>query len=243
MRTLILSDIHLGSRHCNVELVHEVLDTERFDRLVLNGDTINNVNFRKLNHHHWKLLDRFRALGKERELILIRGNHDHEWDWRPGSNGHAGSSQAGNGSAPLGTGHVLPALLEVPMREDFRLEVGGQPYLIFHGDRFDPTLNYPMLTDVAVLCYQFTTNVNKKLAKWLKKKSKKLGGLLEVIRGRCVDFARASAYTGIVTGHTHYAEDLVFDDIHYLNCGSWTESPCGYVTIDKSNVRLHQISD
>src|SRR5262249_8680369 len=41
MRTLILSDIHLGSRHCNAELVNEVLDQERYDRLVLNGDTIN----------------------------------------------------------------------------------------------------------------------------------------------------------------------------------------------------------
>src|SRR5262245_55782661 len=115
MRTLILSDIHLGSRHCNAELVNEVLDQERYDRLVLNGDTINSLNFRKLKRRHWELLDRFRAIGKERELILIRGNHDHDWDHRPGA----------KRPTVLSTAHVLPALLEVPMREDYRLDVGG----------------------------------------------------------------------------------------------------------------------
>jgi len=233
MRTLILSDIHLGSRHCNAELVNEVLDQERYDRLVLNGDTINSLNFRKLKRRHWELLDRFRAIGKERELILIRGNHDHDWDHRPGA----------KPPTVLSTAHVLPALLEVPMREDYRLDVGDRPYLILHGDRFDPTLNYPMLTDVAVMCYQFTTKLNKKLAKWLKKKSKRLGGLLELIRTQSVAYARAEKLEGVVTGHTHYAEDLVLDDVHYLNSGSWTESPCSYVTIENSAARLHHVSD
>ena len=44
MRTLILSDIHLGNRHCNAALLNEVLDRESFDRLILNGDTLNSVN-------------------------------------------------------------------------------------------------------------------------------------------------------------------------------------------------------
>jgi UDP-2,3-diacylglucosamine pyrophosphatase LpxH len=233
MRTLILSDLHLGSRHCNVELVNEVLDHERYDRLVLNGDTINNVNFRKLTRHHWNLLHRFRKIGKERDLVLIRGNHDHDWDFRPGA----------NGDNPLGTGHVLPALLETPMHEDVKLEIGGRPYLVLHGDRFDPTLNYPLLTDVAVFCYQFTTKLNKKLAKWLKKKSKKFGGLLEFIRTQSIEFARRSDYAGVITGHTHFAEDIHDDQVHYVNSGSWTESPCSYVIVEAGRVTLHHVSD
>src|SRR5437870_3459697 len=105
MRTLILSDIHLGSRHCNHQLIAEVLDRETFDRIILNGDTIHNVNFKKFTEPHWALLERFRQLGKERELILIRGNHDHEPDYFH------------NRNKVLTTGHILPALLEVPMRE------------------------------------------------------------------------------------------------------------------------------
>jgi UDP-2,3-diacylglucosamine pyrophosphatase LpxH len=230
MRTLILSDIHLGSRHSNTELLGDMLARERFDRLILNGDTINNVNFRKFTPEHWAVLELFRRIGKERELILIRGNHDHDWDHFTGP---------ANGA--LTTARLLPALLDVPLREDYRLEIGGRPYLVLHGDRFDPTLNYPLLTDAAVACYQLTTKLNKKLAKWLKKKSKRLGGLLELIRNRSIDFARHNNLTGVCTGHTHFAEDVILDDIHYLNTGSWTENPCAYVTIDKGQTTLHHV--
>jgi UDP-2,3-diacylglucosamine pyrophosphatase LpxH len=232
MRTLILSDIHLGCRHCNHNLVNEVLDKEVFDRLVLNGDTIHNVNLRKLITPHWRILERLRKLGREKELVLLRGNHDHEFDHYPGKEDDS-----------LDTSSVLPALLEVPMREDYRLPVNGHEYLVIHGDRFDPTMSYPVVQEAAFLAYQFTTKLNKKLAKWLKKKSKKWGGILEVVRGQAIAFARRAGLPGVITGHTHFAEDVCVDDIHYVNTGSWTESPCAYVTADTSQITLHHISD
>ncbi|MEI7686624.1 MAG: UDP-2,3-diacylglucosamine diphosphatase [Planctomycetota bacterium] len=232
MRTLILSDIHLGSRHCNHRLVNELLDKEVFDRLVLNGDTIHNVNLRKLIKPHWELLDRFRKIGRDKELILLRGNHDHEFDHFPGKPDKA-----------LDTSSVLPALLATPMREDFRLPVNGHEYLILHGDRFDPTMNYPVVTEVAFLAYQFTTKFNKKLAKWLKRKSKKWGGILELVRDQAVAFAQRERLAGVITGHTHFAEDVRIHDVHYLNTGSWTESPCAYITADNAELTLHHMSD
>lgn len=232
MRTLILSDIHLGSRHCNHHLVNEVLDKEVFDRLVLNGDTIHNVNLRKLIKPHWQILDRFRKLGRDKELILLRGNHDHEFDHYPGKT-----------PTELDTSSVLPALLDVPMREDYRLPVNGSEYLILHGDRFDPTMSYPVVTEVAFLAYQVTTKVNKKLAKWLKKKSKKWGGILEFVREQSIAFAQTHGLRGVVTGHTHFAEDVHVGEIHYMNTGSWTESPCAYVTAEHDQLTLHHISD
>jgi UDP-2,3-diacylglucosamine pyrophosphatase LpxH len=232
MRTLILSDIHLGCRHCNHNLVGEVLDNERFDRLVLNGDTIHNVNLRKLTIPHWRILERLRKLGRDKELILLRGNHDHEFDHYPG--------KEKNG---LDTSHVLPALLEVPMREDYRLPVNGHEYLVLHGDRFDPTMNFPVVQEAAFMAYQFTTKLNKKLAKWLKRKSKKWGGILEVVRSQSITFAQKSGLRGMITGHTHFAEDVIVDDIHYVNTGSWTESPCAYVTADGGELKLHHVSD
>ena len=232
MRTLILSDIHLGSRHCNQHLVNEVLDKEVFDRLVLNGDTIHNVNLRKLTKPHWQILDRLRKLGRDKELILLRGNHDHEFDHYPGRS-----------LEELDTSSVLPALLEVPMREDYRLPVNGQEYLVLHGDRFDPTMNFPMVTEVAFLAYQFTTKLNKKLAKWLKRKSKKWGGILEFVRSQSVAFAEREGLPGVITGHTHFAEDVRVGRVRYLNTGSWTENPCAYVTADNDELNLHHITD
>lgn len=234
MRTLILSDIHLGNRHCSNALLNEVLDREKFDRLILNGDTVQNVNLRKLAPHDWKLLERLRKFGKEREVILIRGNHDHESDYNPKLNGE---------NPPLGTHTVLPGLLEMPMREEYLLEVGSRKYTLMHGDQFDPTLSYPMLTDVAVFCYQLTTKINKKLAKWLKKKSKRWSGVLRFVREQSIALARKRNVDGIITGHTHFCEDSHDGDTHYVNTGCWTEYPCSYVTVNEEQITLHSLAD
>jgi len=229
MNTLILSDLHLGSKHCHAALVKRVLEREPFDRLVLNGDTIHNVNMRKWSPAHWGVLDRLRQIGKSRELILLRGNHDHERD----------VDECAADAGGFGTHSVLPALLEVPMLEETRLDVGGRSYLVLHGDRFDPTLHHPLVTDMAGWCYQVTKKMNKKLAKWLKKKSRKWGGLLEWVRLQSLAYARAQGGDGVVTGHTHYAEDVHDQNVHYLNTGCWTEPPCSYATVAGDRLQLH----
>ena len=247
MRTLILSDIHLGSRHCNTALLNEVLDRESFDRLILNGDTLNSVNLRKLTGSHWKLLDRFHRLARSCEMILIRGNHDHEGDHIPlhitHPDGNGAATLNGEIGAGISTFHVLPRLLEMPMREEYLMDVGGAAYLVLHGDRFDPTLNSPMVTEMACFCYQLTTKVNKKVAKWLKKKSKRWSGVLEFVRGQSVTHAQKTGVAGVITGHTHFAEDSRVDGVHYLNTGCWTEYPCTYIAIDGATVSLKHPSE
>src|SRR4029077_17996807 len=103
MRTVILSDIHLCNRHCNAALLNEVLDREPFERLILNGDTLNSVNLRKLNGAHWALLNRFRKLGRSRELILIRGNHDHDGDYLPYRDASASLANGNINGTPNGS--------------------------------------------------------------------------------------------------------------------------------------------
>ncbi len=237
MRTLILSDLHLGSRHSNTALINETLSREPFERLILNGDTLHSLNLRKLDRDHWSLLERIRNLSRDREVVLIRGNHDHDFDYIPSRKANS------EGEIPIGTIKVLPSLLEMPMREEYRLDAGCKSYLVLHGDRFDPTLNYPALTEVAGFCYQLTTKVNKKLAKWLKKKSKRWGGVLEFVRARSIAHAEEEGYQGVITGHTHFAEDAVIGDLHYLNTGCWTEYPYSYVVVDGPNAELNHPSD
>jgi UDP-2,3-diacylglucosamine pyrophosphatase LpxH len=233
MRTLILSDIHLGTRNCRAAQVLEVLRRMSFDRLILNGDTINSLNLRKLTPPHWQVLAHLRQLARSRELILVRGNHDYEpYPPLDGSNGHS-----------FGSEHVLPTLLGVGMVEDYRLDLAGQPYLVLHGDRFDPTVNVPVLLEVADWCYQASQKISKKLGQWLKKKSKRWGGLLEWVRRKSAAFAREQGFAGVVVGHTHFADDARVDDVHYLNTGSWTESPCTYAVAEADRIQLCHLHD
>ena len=100
-----------------------------------------------------------------------------------------------------------------------------------------------MVTEAACVCYQLTTRVNKKLAKWLKKKSKRWGGVLQFVRGQSVLHAQNEGFRGVITGHTHFAEDSHVDQIHYLNTGCWTEYPCSYIAIDGGKVSLKHPAD
>jgi len=229
MRTLILSDLHLGSKNSHTHQILALLNRERCDRLILNGDTINNLNLRKFKDRHWRVVDKLRELAQSRELVLVRGNHDYDIFAR------------GNGS--FGPHAVLPALLGVPMVEECSLKVAGRSYLVMHGDRFDPTLNYKLVSEMAGWCYDFSQKLSKKLAKWLKKKSKRWTGVLEYVRARSVEHARREGHEGIVTGHTHFAEDMHIDGTHYVNSGCWTEPPCAYVLADKAKISLHEVAD
>jgi UDP-2,3-diacylglucosamine pyrophosphatase LpxH len=221
MTTLIVSDIHLGSRSSQAVLLSRLLE-EDFDRLILNGDTLNNLNLKKLKPRHWRLVDQLRALARRREVILLRGNHDVS----PGERDVFGPMD------------VLATLLGVPLQEEYPLEVGGRNYLVLHGDRFDPTLNWPILTDAADWCYRAVQEVNKKAAKWLKRRVKRLGGVVEVVRRRSVRHARLLGYQGIIAGHTHFCDDEWIDGVHYLNTGSWVDHPCSYVVATEEHVGL-----
>lgn len=226
MTTIIISDLHLGSRNSQVGPLTQLLNTH-FDRLILNGDTINNLNLKKLKPKHWRLMDRLRDVARERDLILVRGNHDVP----------SGASADG-----FGPNHVLATLLGVPLREEYRLRVAEREYLVLHGDRFDPTLRWPMVTDAADLCYRTVQGVNKKAAKWLKHRVKRLGGAIEFVKRRSVDHARTFGFDGIITGHTHFGDDDTIGGVRYLNTGCWVDWPCTYVFADAWTVELCQWS-
>src|SRR5262245_60241750 len=109
MTTLILSDLHLGSRNCQARCIGRALDAE-FDCLILNCDTVNSLNLKKLQPEHWLILAQLREVARQRELILIRGNHD-------------GGLSAADEFGPC---DVLAAMLGVKLREEYMLDVGGR---------------------------------------------------------------------------------------------------------------------
>lgn len=217
MHTLILSDLHLGTKMCQAESLLRLLETS-FDRLILNGDTLDSFNLKKLKLPHWQVLDRLQWIASRRHVVLIRGNHDMHPRY-----GHR---------------NLLAKLVGGVLVEDYEFSVGEKNYLVLHGDKFDPTLNWPVLTDIADWCYQQTQTFDRRAAKWLKKKVKKLGGIVECVKLQAVKYANLRDCDGVITGHTHFPNDEMIDGVHYLNCGSWTETPCTYVSVEKETVQL-----
>jgi UDP-2,3-diacylglucosamine pyrophosphatase LpxH len=64
-KTLILSDIHLGTKHCKAKEVLEVLARISYEKLILNGDIIDGWSLKRKGgwkETHSKVLNKIVAL-------------------------------------------------------------------------------------------------------------------------------------------------------------------------------------
>jgi metallophosphoesterase superfamily enzyme len=113
--TLIVSDLHLGLPVSRPRELLHLLETWRFNRLILLGDVVHDLGSRDLCADTLRLLRHVRALGARRgaEVVWIAGNHDRRL-------------------APL-----VRTRLGIEVREEFAWTCGGRRYHAQHGDRFD----------------------------------------------------------------------------------------------------------
>ena len=109
---LIISDTHLGDGSTRCDEVLKVLDKYDFKTLILNGDILNGLSFKRLSSGHWNILSQFRKLSKNHQVVWIHGNHDASSD-------------------------ILSRLLGVAVRNKFVWEAGGKKFLAIHGHQFD----------------------------------------------------------------------------------------------------------
>jgi UDP-2,3-diacylglucosamine pyrophosphatase LpxH len=221
MNTYLISDLHLGARNSRADLLAALLE-EDFDRLILNGDTVDRPEPGRFRPEDWQVVRLLRKIARERELVVVRGNHDR-------------LPSPGN---PRGTTRVLSELLGAEVVEQFALDVGGERYLVIHGDLFDRTMNLTWVGDVADWCYRGIQRVSRSSAQWVKGASKHLCGVVASVQRGALQQARAQGYSGVITGHTHFCHDEAIEGLHYLNTGCWVDWPCTYVRADENGARL-----
>lgn len=220
--TLIVSDVHLGTRNSHRAPLAQLLETD-FDRLILNGDTVDDLNFRRFRPWDWAILHQLRLIARDHELVLIRGNHDGP------------RQDATPGFGPL---DVLAELLDADLREEYFLRVGGRRYLVLHGDQFDGSLNLTRIGHAADCVYNQLQRCSRSFARWLKRRVKRWCGVVTGVRRGAVACARRRNCQGVITGHTHYHDDEYLDGIHYLNSGCWVDRPCTYLRADDDHIQL-----
>ncbi len=221
VRTVILSDVHLGTAECKVNEVNHFLRTVRCEKLILNGDIIDGWQLKRAGQ--WtKAHTRFiriilKKLEKRgTEVVYLRGNHDD----------------------------ILSAFLPLEFEnlrivEDYIHESPRGRYLVLHGDVFDTvTKNFVFLAHLGDWGYRALLKLNRLYNAWRAWRGQEYWSLSKAIKARVkeavshvsnfevhiAELARARGCTGVMCGHIHTAADKMLGDVHYLNSGDWVES-------------------
>lgn len=80
MRTLLISDLHIGYKYSRASDIVDVLNSVEFDRLILVGDIFDISNMMKRaywDEHHTAALKKILKIAKRKEVIYVIGNHDY----------------------------------------------------------------------------------------------------------------------------------------------------------------------
>ena len=85
LKTLILSDIHLGTKYCKAKEFLDFLKKCRFQKLILNGDIIDGWCLKRQggwSESHSQVLNQFiRYIDDPAiEVVFLKGNHDEMLD-------------------------------------------------------------------------------------------------------------------------------------------------------------------
>ncbi len=229
-RTVWISDIHLGTRGCNAELLLDFLRAIECDTLYLVGDIVDGWRLSKgwyWPDAHNEVVRRILKLAhRGTRVVFIAGNHDEML--RP----YAGMSFGG----------VEIALNAVHTTAD------GRRLLITHGDEFDSVVLYArwlaFLGDQAyTLLLRSNVVLNRirrrlglpywSLSSYLKKRVKNAVQFIGAFEEAVAHAARDRQVDGVVCGHIHSAEIRQIGDITYHNDGDWVES-CTALVEDRS---------
>lgn len=226
MHALIFSDLHLGARNCQYQLLLQRLSPRQlrpFTHIILNGDVVDHLNFEFFRPDDWAVIRRLQQLAQEDRLVVVQGNHD-----KP--------RRAGEGCISR---NVLGDILDVELKTELTLYVDGQRFLMVHGDQYDRTLNMTTLGYVAEAFYRQTQRWHQPTSRWLKRQSKNMLGIERTVRQWAMADASRRGFDGIILGHTHYTHDETnADGIRYVNSGSWVDDVCSYIEVGEDQIQV-----
>jgi UDP-2,3-diacylglucosamine pyrophosphatase LpxH len=222
MKTLIISDLHIGSKGCKTEEILELLKDESFERYILVGDIIDGwlfKKYKKFSYQHAKVIRRLLKLSKNKDIIWISGNHDEFLrKYTP---------------IELGNIKVVDEFIE-----------DGIWYC--HGDKYDGIVKMRWLGmlgsigyDLAIVIDRFLKRFNKKtsLSKYLKDNVKAAVSFLVDFENEMVRQAKKRKCHTVVCGHIHTPNFKLIDGVYYLNCGDWVEN-CTHVILTNNSLEL-----
>ncbi len=220
-KTIIISDVHLGTAGAKAEEVARYLSRNSCETLILNGDIIDGWELKKYGSWKKKHTRFFKVVLKmiedhNTQVIYLHGNHDDFLD------------------------NILPLRIgNLSIQMDYVHESFGKCYYVVHGDIFDSvTTHLKWIAKLGSIGYTFLLWLNKfynayrrwrgkkpySFSQYIKSKVKSAVSPASTYEKQLSELARIKGCQGIICGHTHKPAMKALGDITYMNSGDWVES-------------------
>ena len=242
VRTLFISDVHLGFRGCQAELLLDFLRSVKTDRLVLVGDIVDLWSLRRSFYWppaHQQVVREILAIARRgTEVIYVPGNHDE-------------------GFRELCGG----AFESIAVRREFVHETSrGKRYLVVHGDEFDGNVKFAgwlkwigeQLYDFILWASRSVQDIRHRfgfgywsLANWIKDQVPDARRYIGRFEHAAASAALKRNLDGVICGHIHHPGTRHVEGVHYCNDGDWVEN-CSMLFEDLSGhlrVGFHHIRE
>ena len=221
LRTVFISDVHLGARDCQAEKLVDFLGHLSCDRLFLVGDIIDGWKMKRgwcwPTAHHEVLQQLLRIASQGAVVTYIPGNHDDRL--RDFCGVHFGGVRV--------------------VREALHETADGRRFLVTHGDEFDLLSKRPFwhaligdLTYKVVLA--LSTGIVRarqrlSLPYWslslhLKTQLPGARRFVEAFEEAAAEGAQRRGFDGVICGHIHRSGMRQIGKVLYANDGDWVES-------------------
>ncbi len=236
VKTIWISDTHLGSKGCQAGKLLNFLKSYKCEQLYMVGDIIDGWRMKKSifwPQAHTNVLRKVLSLSKKKEskVIYITGNHDEFL--RKYSNTDFGN------------------ILLVDEAE--HITVDGKRLLVTHGDKYDVIVRYhKWLAFVGDNAYNLMLVINRwyniireklgygywSLSAYLKQKVKTAVSFIGEYEVALVKECERRDFDGVVCGHIHHAEIKEIEGKMYYNSGDWVESCTALVEDFDGNITI-----
>lgn len=221
VRSVWISDIHLGFRGCSADFLLDFLHKVECDYLYLVGDIVDVWEMKK--KMFWP-----QAHNNVVRTLLGKAKHDTKVIYVPGNHDEVLRDYDG---AVFGNVEI--------QNEVIHTTADNRKLLILHGDQFDSVVKIsPLLAKVGSRLYDWLLRANRyvnmirrklgfsywSLAAFLKHKVKNAVQYISNFEEAVAHEAARQGVDGVVCGHIHRAEIARHHDVDYYNCGDWVES-------------------
>jgi len=235
IKTLFISDIHLGNKNSQADKLLEVFKEYEFENLFIIGDFIDMTAMKRKfywNQYHSTVIQKILKLSRHNvNVYYLIGNHDFfVRDLIKEQN--------------INLGNILIC------NEWIYTTIKGEKILLVHGDCFDGFVaTHKLLYVIGDFGYELSMKINwvyNKIRKllglnywsfsaYLKKKVKNIIKFLTEYKKASMQLVKDKNCDSIMIGHTH-APEIILNE--YYNTGDFVES-CSYIIEDlEGNIEL-----